>query len=63
VHARPKKPGDIVQTLDRGPDALNHPVVVVAESNAEEWQQQRMTLGLEPEAIPEGAVFYRVVAE
>jgi hypothetical protein len=64
VNPRPLKRGEIVPHLRHGGTGwLNHPVVVIAESNAEEWQRQRAYFGHPPEDIPEGSLFYRVVAE
>ena len=64
VDPRPLKRGEIVPQVRHGGSGwLEHPVVVVGESNAEEWQRQRAYFGLPPESIPEGSLFYRVVAE
>lgn len=54
-----KKRGDIL----RGVGSLDQPLVIVGASNAEEWLTQRAYLRKPPVPIPEGALFYRVVAE
>lgn len=53
--------GEIIRMVGGISGVLHHPVVVVGESNIEEWNRQRALQGLPPEFSE--ALFYRVTAE